>query len=136
MMGKLVFIDRKGSVKQGGAVLICHANFCERQKRLVWLACVALPVMTTLQYGVHLQACVPACCWLTLPCFAVHLVLSQRACCCQVLSGLAAMSDGELEAAARADKRSPDVLAGYVAVRKQALSCCLQVRSGTRSALA
>lgn len=81
----------------------------------------------------HLQACVPACrCNPALLCCALGAVttclLLQ-----QVLSGLAAMSDDELEAAAHADKRSPDVLAGYVAVRKQALSCCLQVRSGTRS---
>jgi hypothetical protein len=39
------------------------------------------------------------------------------------------MSDGELEAG-RTDKRSQDIVVGYVAVRKEALSCCLQVRGG------
>lgn len=36
------------------------------------------------------------------------------------------MSDSELEAG-RGDKRSQEALAGYVAVRKEALGCCLQV---------
>jgi hypothetical protein len=47
-------------------------------------------------------------------------------CCHQVLGGLAALSDKDLEAGG-SDKRSHEAAAGYAAVRKQALSCSLQV---------
>lgn len=45
----------------------------------------------------------------------------------QVLSGLAAMSDSDLDAASRGDKRQQEAAAANLAVRKEALGCCLQV---------
>jgi hypothetical protein len=54
------------------------------------------------------------------------VLLRAFLCCVQVLGGLAALSDKELEAGG-SDKRSHEPAAGYAAVRKQALSCSLQV---------
>jgi hypothetical protein len=69
-------------------------------------------------------------------CDGVERMLGDTANCCvrgrcpQVLAGLAAMTDSELDVGSKGDKHAQETLAGYVAVRKEALSCCLQVGVG------